>query len=74
MGLFVGLTWSFAAMVIILHGIYAVDYANAGLVFPLLLCILSGTLLAASTVSYQKGRASSGIPGYEARATSLSEK
>ncbi len=60
-GLLVGLTWSFAAMVIILHGIYAVDYATAGLVFPLLLCILSGTLLAASIVSYQKGRAFGGI-------------
>lgn len=73
-GLLVGLTWSFAVMVIILHGIYALDYANAGLAFPLLLCVLSGTLLAASMVLLPKGRAFfSGIPGYEAGATSLSE-
>ncbi len=72
-GLLVGLTWSFAAMVIILHGIYAVNYASAvfpgsslnavfqvfhaSAVFPLLLCILSGTLPALSMLSY-KGRVS----------------
>ena len=47
-GLLVGLTWSFATMLIILHSIYAVNYAEAGLVLPLLLCILTGSLLATS--------------------------
>ncbi len=52
-GLLVGLTWSLASMVIIVHGLYAVNYARAALAFPLLLCIVSGGLLAASMISYR---------------------
>lgn len=54
-GLLAGMTWSFALMLITLHGLYAVNYARAALAFPLLLCIVSGSLLAASMFSY-KGR------------------
>ncbi len=51
-GLLVGLTWSMAAMITILHGLYAVYYAGAALTFPLLLCIVSGVLLPASILKY----------------------
>ena len=51
-GYLVGITWSFALMLITLHVVYAVDYARASLAFPLLLCVVSGTLLTASTLPY----------------------
>lgn len=72
-GLLVGLTRSFATMLIILHSIYAVNYAEAGLVLPLLLCILTGSLLATSMLLC-RGEHSSEILGYEGEATSLSER
>ena len=53
-GLLVGLTWSIAVMVIIVHGLYAVNYAGAALAFPLLLCVVSAGLLAASMFSYHE--------------------
>ena len=52
-GFLVGLTWSFAAMIVIVHGIYAVNYASAALVFPLLLCIVSGGLLSGAALIYR---------------------
>jgi len=51
-GILVGLTWIFALMVVIGHGLSAVNYARAGLVFPLLLCAVSGGLLSASMLTY----------------------
>ena len=48
----VGMTWSLAAMVVIVHVIFAISYANDALAFPLLLCILSGGLLSASMFAY----------------------
>src|SRR5712692_3444790 len=51
-GILVGLTWIFALMVVIGHGLSAVNYARAGLVFPLLLCAVSGGLLSASMLAY----------------------
>ncbi len=51
-GYLVGITWSFALMLMMVHVVYAVDYARASLAFPLLLCIVSGTLLTASVLPY----------------------
>jgi len=48
----VGMTWSFAAMVIIVHVIFAISYASDALVFPILLCIISAGLLSASMFTY----------------------
>ncbi len=33
-GLLVGMTWNMTAMVTILHGLYAVHYSSAALIFP----------------------------------------
>jgi hypothetical protein len=51
-GLLAGLTWSFVAMAIIVHGLYAVKYASAALAFPLILCVASGGLLLTSMLIY----------------------
>jgi len=52
-GLLVGMTLNMTAMVTILHGLYAVHYSSAALIFPLLLCIVSGVLLPASMLAYR---------------------
>lgn len=50
-GLLAGLTWVFAVMLLTLHSLYVVNYALAALAFPVVLCIVSGILLAAPIVS-----------------------
>lgn len=49
----VAMTWSLVMMLLILHGIYALDYARYDLFFPLGLCLVTGTLLAASVLSFR---------------------
>lgn len=58
--LLAGLTWSSAAMAIIVHGLYAVKYADAALAFPLILCVVSGGLLLASVLTYRGRNATVG--------------
>ena len=54
-GLSVALTWSTAAMVIIVHSLYAVNYASTALTFPFSLCLVSGGLLVVSMLTYGGG-------------------
>ncbi len=55
-GLLVGLTWSIAAMLIIGHGVYALNYASAALIIPLVLCLASAVILGAPPLIYSRGR------------------